>query len=469
MKVLLIQPRRSSGLGFHPHAVVEPLGLEMVAGALEGHHVDLLDLFPSEDLTAAIESFRPDACGISCTFTVDVHRTLEIAAKIKEIHPRCFVFVGGHHATLNPLDFFHEAVDAVILGEGETTAPALLHALQTGSDIQSVPGLMLFTPGGPHFTGVRPLLEELDRLPFPARHLTSPYRRRYHLGLGPIATVETARGCPYRCNFCSVWRFYRRRFRAKSPERVIAELQATPGPLVLFTDDNFLTDIHRASRIAELVRHHRVRKEFLFQARSDSIVRHPEVIAQWRKAGLSSVFIGFEKIDDEALESVEKRNSVANNERALEILRRHKVRVVASFIIDPSDGPNEFARLREYIRRLRIRTPTFSVLTPLPGTQLFEALRHRLTTTNYELFDLLHAVLPTRLSLPEFYRELARLYRFAYLGQLANWINTAGALASGLVRGRLSLGRVKDSILAGWHLFNPGSYLADHARAAGSS
>lgn len=455
-------------MGFHPHAVVEPLGLEMVARALEGHHVEILDLFPSENLTAAIESLRPDACGISCTFTVDVYRTLEIAAKVKEMQPQCFVFVGGHHATLNPMDFLHEAVDAVILGEGETTAPALLHALQTGADLQSVPGLMLFTPEGPRFTGMRPLLEDLDRLPFPARHLTAPYRRHYHLGLNPIATVETARGCPYRCNFCSVWRFYRRRFRMKSPERVIAELVTTPGSHVLFTDDNFLTDIRRASRIAELVRQNRIRKEFLFQARSDSIVRHPDVIAQWRKAGLTSVFIGFEKIDDEALESVEKNNCVANNERALEILRRHRVRVVASFIIDPTDGPSEFARLREYVRRLRIRTPTFSVLTPLPGTQLFEALRQRLTTTNYELFDLLHAVLPTRLSLPEFYRELAKLYRSAYLGQLANWASTAGALIAGLVRGQLSLSRVKDSILAGWHLFNPRSYLAGHEGTAGS-
>ncbi|MDR5695381.1 MAG: radical SAM protein [Armatimonadota bacterium] len=466
MKILLIQPRRSSGLGFHPHALVEPLGLEMVAGALDAHQVSILDLLPSENLQAALESFRPDACGISCTFTVDVYRTLEIAAKIKEILPHCFVFVGGHHATLNPMDFFQGSVDAVILGEGETIAPALLRALQTGEDLRTVPGLMLFTPEGPYFTGLRSLLEDLDHLPFPARHLTAPYRRHYHLGLNPIATVETARGCPYRCNFCSVWRFYRKRFRSKSPERVIAELLATPGSQVLFTDDNFLTDIRRAFRIAELVRQHRIRKEFLFQARSDSIVRHPEVITEWRKAGLSSVFIGFEKIDDEALESVEKRNSVANNERALEILRRLKIRVVASFIVDPNDGPNEFSRLRAYVRRLRIRTPTFSVLTPLPGTQLFETLRQRLTTTNYELFDLLHAVLPTRLPLPEFYREMARLYRSAYLGQFANWLSTARALTAGLVRGRISLGRVKDSVLAGWNLFNPRSYLADHARTA---
>jgi len=463
MKVLLIQPRRPCARGFGLHTVVEPLGLEMVAAALCEHQVEILDLFPDERLATRVATFRPDACGISCSFTTDVYQTLETAAAVKTARPSCFVFVGGHHATLNPIDFCRGAVDAVVLGEGETTTPALLQALHAGSDLRAVPGLMLTAPGPPHCTGLRPLVDHPDKLPVPARDLTKAYRHRYHLGLSPVTTVETARGCPYRCHFCSVWRFYRKRCRWKSPERVVAELTGLPETPILFTDDNFLASPPRAARIAQLIRACRLRRPFVFQARSDSIVRFPEVVARWRAAGLTSVFIGFEKIEDEALAGVGKANSVANNERALDILRAHHVKVTASFIVDPEATVGDFSRLRAYLRRHRILQPTFSILTPLPGTDLFEALRERLMTTNYELFDFLHAVLPTRLVLPEFYQEFARLYRWAYLGQLANWRSTVMAILSCLVRGRLSVRRLVDSLRTGLQLFDARGYLADHA------
>lgn len=124
---------------------------------------------------------------------------------------------------------------------------------------------------------------------------------------------------------------------------------------------------------------------------------------------------------------MDKQNSLANNERALEILHAQGVRVTASFIVDPKSDSGEFSRLRAYVRQRRIRQPSFTVLTPLPGTQLFDQYRQRLTTANYELFDLLHAVLPTRMALPDFYREFARLYRSAYMGQLASWARTPAA------------------------------------------
>jgi radical SAM superfamily enzyme YgiQ (UPF0313 family) len=202
--------------------------------------------------------------------------------------------------------------------------------------------------------------------------------------------------------------------RFKSPQRVVEELEAIEEPKVFFTDDNFLASARRTEEIARLIRERGIRKNYFIQARSDAIVRHPEVIARWQKIGLRGVFIGFEKPDQVGLDAVAKHNSVENNERALEILRQRGIEPNASFIVDPGYGHDDFAILRAYIRRLKLKLPLFSVLTPLPGTVLFEELKEQLTTSNYELFDVLHAVLPTRLSAAEFYQELANLYRQAY-------------------------------------------------------
>jgi radical SAM superfamily enzyme YgiQ (UPF0313 family) len=397
--------------------MVEPLGLEAVSGGLNGHNVRLLDLRVEQRLTEVLEEFRPEICGISCSFTVDVYRALDVARVIKAFDQGSppYVVVGGHHASLNPVDFHDRAVDAIAIGEGERTFAELAACLQQGGDPRSIQGLVLNTPSGQVRTGVRPLAVNLDSLPFPERALTKGHRKRYYLaGSWPLAVVETARGCPKRCNFCSVWQFYRGEYRAKSPTRVADEIEAVSEPYVLFSDDNFLADPERAKQIALALIERGLKRRYTFQARSDSIVAHPGLVGLWRQIGLESVFIGFEKISEDALVLVNKDNSVANNEAALELLHRQGISVTGSFIVDPACEKAEFEAIGHYVKSVGVDWPSFTVLTPLPGTMLYRQLRAKLLTEDYEMYDLLHAVLPTRVPLPEFYSRLAALYRTSY-------------------------------------------------------
>lgn len=420
MRVLLVQPRqrRRAGFkaGFRSMAVVEPLGLEMVGAALQDEHeVALIDLLPGVDLDRTVERFSPDVCGISCSFTVDVDRSLEIAAAVKTLKPKSFVLVGGHHASLNPTDFAVPSVDAVVVGEGEVTTPALVRGLSRGDDLTSVPGLVLATSAGQRATGPRPLVADLDTLPLAARSLTRGLRKKYHLGVrGPLVSLETSRGCPYRCTFCSVWRFHQGKVRLKSPERVVDELETVGGRNVFITDDNFLASVPRADKIADLLMERGIRKRFIFQARTDSIARHPETVAKLREAGFATVFLGLEKIDAEGMASIHKSNTVESNETALAVLKKVGVNIFGTLIVDPDYDEGDFGRLREYVRRHAIPNAWFTVLTPLPGTALFDEVRELLTTRDWEMFDLAHAVLPTKLGLERFYREYARLYTDVY-------------------------------------------------------
>ncbi|MBI5967447.1 MAG: cobalamin B12-binding domain-containing protein [Deltaproteobacteria bacterium] len=460
MKILLIQPAQERGLGFRSLAVVEPLGLEAIAGSLPQHNVRILDLRLENHLRQILQDFQPDFCGINCSFTIDVYQTQEIAAAIKAWRKDVPVFVGGHHASLSPSDFYCPSIDGVVVGEGEKTSPEIVQALESGKDLRTIPGIVLNQAARPYYTPERPLIGHLDELPLPARHLTQRYRYHYHLGFQkPFSIMETARGCPYRCDFCSVWKFFQGKCRMKSPQRVLDEIKIIREKFIFLADDNFLLSVPRAKHIAELLMENRVKKHFMFQARSDAIVQHPEVIPLLRRAGFWKVYIGFEKIDEDALGLLNKHNSVQNNEEALKILRAHGMEVIASFIIDPSFQVNDFRRLRQYILDWKLYSPSLTILTPLPGTDLFARVKEKLVTTNYELFDYVHAVLPTKLKLADFYREFTELYKVGYAWSQIGWEGFRAIL-----RNTFSISHLISMKRAAWAAVEPLNYLAGHER-----
>jgi radical SAM superfamily enzyme YgiQ (UPF0313 family) len=460
MNILLIQPSQDRGLGFRSLAIVEPLGLEAIAGSLPEHTVKILDLRLENHLPEVLQDFQPDFCGINCSFTIDVYQTREIAAAIKAWRQDVPVFIGGHHASLSPEDFFNPLINGVVIGEGELAIREVIQTCEKGGDLRNVPGLALNEASGLHYTAERPLIANLDELAIPARRLTQRYRFHYHLGFQkPFSIMETARGCPYRCDFCSVWKFFQGKCRMRSPERVLEEIQAIREKFIFLADDNFLLSVPRAKHIVELILANKIKKRFTFQARSDSIVQHPEIIPLLKRAGFWKVFIGFEKIDEEALGQLNKHNSVENNEEALKILRAHNMEVIAAFIIDPSFQESDFRRLRQYILDRKLYSPSLTILTPLPGTELFARVKEKLVTTNYELFDYVHAVLPTKLKLADFYREFTELYKTGYAWSQIGWEGAAAIL-----RNAFSISHLVAMKRAAWASVEPLNYLAGHER-----
>jgi radical SAM superfamily enzyme YgiQ (UPF0313 family) len=263
-----------------------------------------------------------------------------------------------------------------------------------------------------------------------------------------------------------VHKFFQGKVRFKSPQRLVEELTRIEEKVVLFSDYNFFINVPRAKEIAALIKDNKIKKRYLVQSRSDIIVKHPELITMWKQIGLGGVFIGFEKIDEEGLKSVNKQNTVENNEKALEILKSHKVGVVAAFIIDPDETREGFARLRRYVDRLQLKTTQFTVLTPLPGTELFAQMKGRIVTKKHELFDGFHAVLPTKLPLPDFYQEFSKLYASVLERSVAGRAGIAEAL-NRLRSGKLSLSHVKRLSKMGKMLTDHRNYLAGHVDAEG--
>ncbi len=451
MRVLLVQPEDPPSLvGFTRLARAEPLALEILAATIPGHEVRILDLRVDPSLKQTLEDFSPDLVGVT-GYTTNVPRMLSICQEVKARHRAIFTVVGGYHATLCPEDFDCEDVNAIVLGEGEATFPELVEAVSKGLGYGHVQGIT-YRQGDNRVPTPPRSLTALDESPLPARHLVDQYRKQYHFQFWSAPyPVETARGCPYRCKFCSVWAFHRRKCRFKSPERLLKELESARGDVVAFVDDNFLQNLPRAQRIYELIKAVGIRTRFWMQARSDSIVRRPDLIEKWSEIGLSTVLVGFEKFREEELSNLDKRSSVRINEEAARIMRANGVDIWGAFIVDPQWKKPDFDALIEYVRRLRISFPQFTVLTPLPGTAFFREKLSELTTRNYELFDFLHSVLPTKLPTREFYENVARLY--------ANTTMSLSELKERVRAGRIqisALRRVKNLLS---ELTNPQAYL----------
>lgn len=419
MKVLLVQPPAHNLLGLQAFIRPEPLGLEAVAGSLaDKHDVEILDMRLERNLRRKLDAFKPDAVGVSASFTPDVYSACRVVNTVQDYNPHIRTFVGGHHATMCHSDFAG-LVDAVVIGEGEITTPELLRAWEHNLSLQEVEGIAYQSPDGWVQTEPRPPIANLDETPLPSRNLTAKYADHYYHGKRrPCAYVETARGCPYRCIFCSVWRFYQGRYRARSPERVARELSQVEAPNVFFTDDNFLADVSRAGGVLQSLKDGLINKCYMMQVRADSIVKHRELLTKWAGNGLEAVFVGFESVTQKGLDALHKKLSVGQSEEAIRTLRELDIAVMSSFIVDPDFQKEDFATLRNFVKRMKLGLPTFAVLTPLPGTVLWEERRQKLTTSNYELFDLQHAVLPTTLGLRRFYSEYGKLYVSSYIGYI---------------------------------------------------
>jgi radical SAM superfamily enzyme YgiQ (UPF0313 family) len=239
----------------------------------------------------------------------------------------------------------------------------------------------------------------------PARHLIAHYADRYFINFRrPLALMETARGCPFKCNFCSVWKFHESTFREKSPERVVKELEAITAPNVFITDDIFWMNVRRGEEMAKQIKAAGIKKYFTVQTRTDIICKFPHLIEMWKDCGNLAIFLGLESVTDEGLKAVNKKNTADNNVRAIEILKDLGVGFTPNFIVDPAWDRDDFARIGAY-------NSGFSILTPLPGTDLWDSAKKNVTTDDWEMYDIVHAVLPTKLPLEEFYEEYSGLWR----------------------------------------------------------
>jgi radical SAM superfamily enzyme YgiQ (UPF0313 family) len=418
MKILLAQPApfEPGRLGLENIIwLSEPVALTSLAAMVPEHEVRILDMRLEVDLAFndALLEFRPDLVGVT-SMTTDCYQAkalLEIAKGT--LGPGCVTIVGGHHPTLAPESFEDPCVDVMCVGEGEDTFRELVTHLDGGGradDLGSISGLRYRDDDGRWVaTSKRSQIRDLDSLPRPARHLIRKYASEYFFtASGAMASIATSRGCSFDCNFCAIWEFYDRKTRFLSARAICDQLEQIEENFVFFLDDNFLTNRRRLEELCDEIARRKIAKYWGTQGRTDFIAEHPDLIRRLRDAGLMMVLSGYESNHDDALSALLKRSTVEKNRRAAEILRELGILSTGIFMVRPEFSEDDFDRLYAHINELGVAIPLVTILTPLPGTALHRARRSELLTEDARLFDLLHAVLPTKLPRTLFYKKLAQ-------------------------------------------------------------
>jgi radical SAM superfamily enzyme YgiQ (UPF0313 family) len=397
-KILFVHPRKE-GSGLTEVARIEPLVFGYLAAGLDGRHeFSCVDLRVSSDrqMVDAVNSFYPDIVGITA-YTVQANEAIEISKKIKTISNDIRVVIGGRHATSLPASFQIPSVDAIARYECEGVindiadwnlgkVPAMVYRsgstwVSNGGRPQSV------------FSRITPLHGLVDQ-------------KFYHILGMPAGATQFSRGCVYNCKFCDVASFNGRACQTRPPASVANEIRSMPGEWIFALDDNIGLNKEYLLALAGLFRAQGIEKRFALTMGANEVVRNKDILRQWRKLGLVSVLLGYERLGDENA-TFGKRTNEQLNDEATAILHANHIIILGSFIVSPTDTKEYFQRLTDYVHARKIEFTMFTVLTPLPGTELWQ---DEYSSLNFDHFDFAHAVTPTTLEKPVFYSEMAKLW-----------------------------------------------------------
>ncbi|MDQ1280616.1 MAG: hypothetical protein QG670_1879 [Thermoproteota archaeon] len=377
-RILLVKPEGRTGIGFALALI--PIGLEYIAASIEDvvDEVNMLDMLHERrnSLPQFLESFSPDLVGISMSAT-EHQNGLSIALAAKNMG--IMTVLGGYHPTAIPDELLsHKQVDMVVRGEGELTMRELI---QRGSP-EGVLGISYKENGNVIHNPDRPLIEDLDTLPFPARHL------RRHKYVSPILKgrlvdeIHTSRGCWGRCTFCCEPCMSRGRQRFRSPENVIKEIEQIYNviherkPLsILIGDPNFMGDAKRVDRLCDLLSE--LKLDIVFQAmvRADSMVRHPKVIKKMCDNNIIHFCMGIESPSLKDLNTTRKGITTEIQKNAIQLIREFGGVAAGTFVIGlPDQTEEEIKYFPTFAKEIGLMSATFGIATPFPGTEFYTSL-----------------------------------------------------------------------------------------------
>ncbi len=229
--------------------------------------------------------------------------------------------------------------------------------------------------------------------------------------------IMTSWGCPFACNFCSVTAMFGRKYRFRSPENVMAELRAKRPKRIFFYDDNLAADKKRLKKLLGMMIEEGIVVPWQAQMRTD-VVRDPELLDLMRRSGCERIALGLESLDQTTLDEFEKSQSVADIERALGLLNEHGIMSHGMFVVGTdADTPRAVRDIARYSLQKRVSSLMLNILTPLPGTKLYEDMEAegRILDWDWSHYDAQHVVFAPRHMTPhQLQRATLRAYRRFY-------------------------------------------------------
>jgi anaerobic magnesium-protoporphyrin IX monomethyl ester cyclase len=360
----------------------------------------------------------------------------------KKVNSDIITVAGGQHFTATSQESLEEypEIDVIVRGEGERTLTEFVKNASSKRVLPKIEGISFRHGGKIVHNPARPLIENLDELPYPGYHLVKNSISKYHFAAMSgrdvrFALIEGGRGCPHECTFCTQWQHWQRTWRAKSPQRIADEMEFCHrnfgSEFIWLTDDNLGAGSRIGDIADEIIKRKMPDDVTLFvQARCDDILRNKEVLPKLRKSGLNWVLLGVENSELSTLESFKKGITPDDAKTAVKLLKENDIFAHAMFIIgNRKDTKESISRLREFADELDPDFAMFGILTPFPGNEVYDEAKRNgwIEDTNWSHYDMVHAIMPTEtLSTKEVQEELYKCYRSFY----GSWSRRFGGIFS---------------------------------------
>ena len=391
MKITFINPHIDQEAAYgrrfkHLGSVLPPLGLCYLAGVLEkaGYRVNIIDAnllnLPHKEILKKIGEATPDIIGLYAT-TLGIEIAEDMAKSIKESFPRIYVVIGGPHMSGYGKDTLKcRYFDFGIIGEGEYSFLGLVRHLEKGScEFEGLRGLAYRSNG--EIIQNEPVLpiQNLDEIPFPARHLL-PRMKNYHPKImlfkkQPVAHIFTSRGCPYRCIFCQTP--FGKNVRFHSAEYVADEITMLVNDFeireIKINDDTFNLSENRIFKIFDILKKRGINIPWSCNLRVDT-VKDKRFLRAIKDMGCWLIRPGLESGNQEVLDGLKKGITIEQSKQVCNWAKEAGLKIQASFIIgSPLDTEETILETINFAKTLPVHYPTFSLMTPFPGTELWNA------------------------------------------------------------------------------------------------
>ena len=433
-RVLLITPPYHAGVvesaGRWPN-----LAFVCMAGELRkaGFDVEIYDAMTKdhgiEIIGRHIEDVQPD---FVCTtaFTPAIYAAMDVLRVAKEVDSRIVTVAGGVHVNFcyeEVLREFGGCLDYVVRGEGEETLVELAQAIVSRSDVSKVRGIAYLDGEDVVTTSPRPFVTDLDALS-PAWDLVDwEDYTLFPLAGSRLAIVNSSRGCPHNCAFCSQQKFWQRRWRARRPEAFVDELgylAARFGVDVVMLSDEYPTpDRRRWESILDLLIERDLGVYLLLETRVNDIIRDADIMEKYRAAGVVHAYVGVEATGQERLDVFRKGIECEQSQEAIRLLNDAGIITECSFVLGlPHETPETIAETLELAKMYDPDLPQFLMIAPWPYSDLYQDLKDHIVTRDYSKYNFVEPVVKPRNMTPEELQQaVVDCYRLFYSAKVKEY------------------------------------------------
>jgi anaerobic magnesium-protoporphyrin IX monomethyl ester cyclase len=432
-KVMLITPPYHSGV-VESAGVWLNVGFVYIAGSLraagyEPIYYDAMSLWHTyDDIRKRIEETKPDVVATTA-FTAEIVDALKVLKLAKDINPQTITVIGNVHPTFcyeEMLQDVSSPVDYIVRGEGEETMVDLMNAISAGGDTEKVRGLAYKDNGRLVVTESRGFIKDLDALPLAWDLVEWPIYTYRTMEGSTLAIVSSSRGCSQQCSFCSQQLFWQRKWRGRSAENFVSELEFLRDKygvnVVMISDETPTLHKGRWEKILDLLIERNVGTKILMETRVDDILRDEKILWKYHKALIDHIYVGVEATTQETLNIFKKDLKVEQSKKALDLINEHDIVSETSFVLGMPDDTHD--KIRKTVELAKFYNPDlafFLAIAPWPYSEIYPLLKPYVEVFDYSRYNLVEPVVkPKQMTLAEVTKELGLASKEFYMNKLRN-------------------------------------------------